>query len=299
MMTSGIRNLVNSAWFNRVIFGLIILAAIIVGLETYKPVVERFGWLIHTLDWIVIWLFALEAALKIAQHGKHGYRYFYDPWNVFDFTIVVVCLLPVGGHAAAILRLARVLRALRLVSAMPRLQLLVEALLHSIPSMFYVGMLLGILFYIYGVMGVFLFHENDPVHFGNLHLSLLSLFRIVTLEDWTDIMYIQIYGSDVYAIDNPVWAPERPHAQPLIAVLYFVSFVLLGTMIMLNLFIGVIINSMHEAQAAAESRKEHPSVDDELAELDQQMDHLKLRIAAIRKHVTEKKQPGDHEQPTP
>ncbi|QDU71710.1 ion transporter [Mucisphaera calidilacus] len=288
MLILKIRELVNSKLFGQAILGLILVAAVIVGLETYPEVMARYGDLIHTIDWVIITLFALEAILKMAQHGRHWYRYFYDPWNVFDFSIVVVCLLPVGGHAAAITRLVRVLRALRLISTLPKLQLLVEALLRSVPSMVYVGVLLVILFYIYAVMGVFAFRENDPVHFGNLQLALLSLFRIVTLEDWTDIMYIQMYGSDVFAIDNPAAQPEQPSAQPMLAVVYFVSFVLFGTMIMLNLFIGVIITSMEEAQAEAEARKEHPTVDDEFVELARDVDNIKLRLQAIRRHVSEK-----------
>ncbi|MBD3222505.1 ion transporter, partial [bacterium] len=247
--------LVASTGFQRAVLGLILAAAVIVGLETDRELMARHGGLIHALDWTVITLFGIEALLKMMQHGRRWPRYFTDPWNVFDFTILVVCLLPVGGHFAAVLRLARVLRALRLVSALPRLQILVSALLKSVPSMGYVGLLLLLLFYIYGVMGVALFAGNDPVHFGSLDLSLLTLFRVVTLEDWTDVMYIQMFGSDVFPIDNPAVEPTDPRARPVLGAAYFVSFVLLGTMIMLNLFIGVIIGSMQEAQAEAEQKE--------------------------------------------
>ena len=109
----------------------------------------------------------------------------------------------------------------------PRLQLLVSAMLKSLPSMGYVTILLFLLFYIYAVMGVMLFGKNDPVHFGDLWLSLLSLFRVVTLEDWTDVMYLQMFGSDVYQGYNQDYTgPIEPKAMPITAVLYFVSFVL-------------------------------------------------------------------------
>ncbi|MEQ9453051.1 MAG: ion transporter [Phycisphaeraceae bacterium] len=291
MLSQKIRLLVESSFFQYGVLGLILLAAVVVGLETYPGVMERYGAILYTVDWAILWLFVLEAVLKMAQHGRHWYRYFHDPWNVFDFTIIVVCLLPLDGHAAAVLRLARVLRALRLVSALPRLQLLVEALLKSIPSMGYVGMLLIILFYIYAVLGVFLFRENDPIHFGNLQLALLSLFRIVTLEDWTDVMYIQMFGSHVYAIDNPAVLPERSHAQPMVGALYFVSFVLVGTMIMLNLFIGVIINSMHEAQAEAEARKASTGAAEELVALEGELDRIKEKLRVVRHHLPEKESP--------
>ncbi|MEO1237907.1 MAG: ion transporter, partial [Planctomycetota bacterium] len=248
-MTDKLRAIVDHPWFSRAVLGLIVLAAVLVGLETYPDVVDRYGELLHTLDTVVIWLFALEAAMKMGAGGRRWYRYFRDPWNVFDFVIVVVCFLPVDAHYAQVLRLARVLRALRLISAVPKLQLLVGSLLRSLPSMAYVGLLLAIMFYVYAVLGVFLFRDNDPVHFRNLELSMLSLFRVVTLEDWTDIMYIQMYGSDNY----PFSAEDRGRfefsstARPFVGAFYFVSFVALGTMVMLNLFIGVIIQSMDEA----------------------------------------------------
>lgn len=135
---------------------------------------------------------------------------------------------------------------------------LVNTLLKSIPSIGYIGILLSVIFYIYATMGVFLFRYNDPVHFGNLQLSLLSLFRIVTLEDWTDIMYINMYGCD-----HAIWGYgaqagcTNPTAFGFGAVLYFVSFVLMGTMIVLNLFIGVIMNSMDEAKRDARDHRPH------------------------------------------
>jgi voltage-gated sodium channel len=275
--------LVASSRFQRAVLVVILVGAIVVGLETDRGLMERHGTLLKTIDWVVIGLFALEAALKMAQHGKRPYRYFREPWNLFDFTILVVCLLPVGGHFAAVLRLMRVLRALRLVSALPRLQILVSALFKSMPSMGYVGLLLLLLFYIYAVTGVVLFRDNDPIHFGSLDRALLSLFRVVTLEDWTDIMYIQMFGSDVFAIDNPAEVPVNPQAQPILGAAYFVSFVLLGTMVMLNLFIGVVIGSMQEAQAEAQlqiSPGRRQRIAEELDELTRRLHAVRGRIAS-------------------
>ena len=279
--TNRLQVLVASAAFQRTILGLILIGSVIIGLETYPGLMERHCTLLKTLDWVVIGLFGLEALLKMAQHGTRWPRYFKDPWNVFDFTILMVCLLPVGGHFAAVLRLLRVLRALRLVTAMPRLQILVSALFKSIPSMGYVGLLLILLFYIYAVTGVVLFRDNDPVHFGSLDTALLSLFRVVTLEDWTDIMYIQMFGSDVYGIDNPAEVPDNPTARPVLGAAYFVSFVLVGTMVMLNLFIGVIISSMQEAQAEAQIEiTPRPDRDlvRELTDLSKRIDGLRDRM---------------------
>lgn len=289
---------VSSQAFQRFILLVILIAALLVGIETYPHVVARYGGLIHALNTIVLWIFVFEAVVKMAQHGRAFYRYFLDPWNVFDFVIVVVCFLPINASYAAVLRLARVMRALRLMTVLPRLQLLVGALIKSIPSMVYVGVLLALSFYIYAVIGVFLFRENDPVHFRNLQIAMLSLFRVVTLEDWTDVMYIQMLGSDVYAYSNTTGLPTTPHGRPLVGALYFVSFVMFGTMIMLNLFIGVILNSMDEAEkeremehyAETQARGDATTLSDDLdtvrhqlASLQEAFDRLSLRIQADQK----------------
>ena len=110
---------VASKLFQNGILLLILLAAALVGIETYPAMEAKYGTILHLLDKIVLWLFVIEAVLKMAQHGKNWHRYFKDPWNIFDFTIVVVCFLPVNAQYAAVLRLARILRALRLVSVVP------------------------------------------------------------------------------------------------------------------------------------------------------------------------------------
>jgi voltage-gated sodium channel len=151
-----------------------------------------------------------------------------------------------------VFRMARLLRALRLFTILPRLQILISALLKSIPSLGYVGILLLLHFYIFAVMGTFLFRENDPVRFGNLQHSMTTLFQVVTLEGWNDVFHTQLYGSDVMYDDGWKTLPEasgrvsQPH--PYAAPAFFISFIMLGTMIMLNLFTGVIIGSMEEAR---------------------------------------------------
>ncbi len=253
-MSAPCKNVAESRAFQSFVLAMILVAAVLVGLETYPSVVSRHRPLLRLLNDVVLWIFVAEAVVKILQHGRRPWKYFTDPWNLFDFGIVVVCFLPVNASYAAVLRLARIMRALRLMTALPQLQLIVGALVRSIPAMGYVGILLFLNFYVYGVMGVYLFRENDPVHFGNLQTAMLSLFRVVTLEDWTDVMYLQMYGSDVYnaPYPNTTDLPVTPRAMPLVGAVYFVSFVMYGTMIMLNLFIGVILQSMDETRAQAE-----------------------------------------------
>jgi len=288
------RQITNSRWFNQFIIWVIIAAGILVGIETYHREDSPWRSTLESLDLLILVIFAAEFAIKIVAEGNRPWNYFRDPWNVFDFTVVAVCWLAhfaPSMHAGfvAVIRLARVLRVLRLVHALPQLKLLVNAMLKSIPSMGYVGILLILLYYIYGAMGVFLFGKNDPLHFGTLGTAMLSLFRISTLEGWSEIMYVNMFGCD-----NPKWGygPESgcisPEPHGVAAVLYFVSFVLVGTMIVLNLFIGVIMNAMDEVRAEHELEERHARKkagtehwEDEIAELHTQLDSIKKQLDYI------------------
>ena len=295
--------LVESKAFTRIVILLIIAAAVLVGLETSNSMLSKHGQLIHFLDSFILYAFAAEALLKIISHFPKPTQYFKDGWNIFDFSIVVICFMPFDAEYVAVLRLARVLRVLRLLSVVPKLQILVVALLRSIPSMFYVTILLFILFYIYAVLGVMLFSENDPKHYATLGDSMLSLFRVVTLEDWTDIMYINMYGSDNYGYEVSEMSryPGIVHsAAPIVSVIYHVSFVLFGTMIMLNLFIGVIMTGMQEAQeetlelnqqdkSNASKFGDYSALVDEMRELENQVESLRDRLRSVREREENKK----------
>ena len=197
-MSRVLKKVADAAWFHHAIIAVIVLAGALVGVETYQDFAHRHQRVLDLLDQIVIAIFALEVVVKMGAEGPRPWRYFLDPWNVFDFAIVVACFLPVNAQYVMVLRLARLLRVLKLVRALPRLQILVGALLKSIPSIGYVSLLLLLLFYVYAVAATLLFAGNDPVHFATLPLSMLSLFRAVTLEDWTDLMYINQHGCDAY-----------------------------------------------------------------------------------------------------
>ncbi len=254
-MSAYLRSIAQSRRFLYIVLALIVFAAVLVGLETNPKIEARYRPLLDALNNIVLWAFVVEALIKAGQHGWRFYRYFYDPWNVFDFAIIAVCFLPIDGHYVAVMRLARIFRALRLITAIPRLQILVNALLKSIPSMGYVGLLLFLLFYVYGVMGVFLFRENDPMRFGDLPNAMLTLFTVVTQEGWNEVLYIQMFGSDVFTTPNPNNMARKSVPQPLISAIFFITFIFLGTMILLNLFIGVILNSMEEVQQQANKER--------------------------------------------
>jgi len=286
-MVSALKKIENSSRFQNGILAVILLSAVVIGLETSREMMLAVGGFLHALDKIIVAVFVAEVLLKWGARWPRPWDYFRDGWNVFDFLIVVACLIPAGGSAIAVVRLFRVLRVLRLVRVIPRLRLIVVTLLHSLPSMFYVTLLLMMLFYVYAVAGVFLFRENDPVHFGDLTTAMLSLFRVVTLEDWTNIMYIQMFGSDAIVsyerkVDDIFAGPHyHPKAMPVTGALYFVSFVLLGTMIMLNLVIGVVVNSMSEAQKIQAEEKMHNILASESRTKDDRINLLKARIQEI------------------
>jgi voltage-gated sodium channel len=243
------KKIANAKWFQNGVTITIVFAGILVGMATYTDFAEENHSILEILNTLVLVIFIIEIVVKMLAEAPKSWNYFKDAWNIFDFIIVAAAFLPFGGSSIAILRLLRLLRVLKLIKALPKLQMLVGALLKSIPSMGYVSILLLLLFYIYAVAGVFFFGENDPIHFADLQTSMLSLFRVVTLEDWTDIMYINMFGCENYGYDGTMDVCTMSKANPTGSVFFFVSFVLIGTMIFLNLFIGVIMNGMDEARA--------------------------------------------------
>jgi len=269
------RRIVHAPWFQRSIILTILAAGVMAGVGTDPAMVAAHGTLLDSLDAIVLGIFIIEVILKLVAHSPRPWHYFRDGWNVFDFIVVVLCLLPVDSQFAVVLRLGRTLRLLRLVSTLPKLQLLVGALIKSFSSMGYVGLLLGLMFYIYGITGVHLFGGHDKEHFGSLSKAFLTLFQTITLDDWK-FLFASAAGS-----------------APAVAAAYFVSFILLGTMIMLNLFIGVIMNSMSEMHAeldeqirAKQSVAEKHSVQSDLAAIDQQLAALKSQLGDLRGKLT-------------
>ncbi len=249
--------------FNHGITVAIVLNAIVIGLDTSADLTADYGRWFNLANQIFLGIFVIEAAIKMMAHAPRVQDYFKDGWNVFDFSIIVLSLLPATGQLATRARPARLLRVLRLISTLPELRLIVATLVRSIPSMGHVLALMSIIFYVYAVAGYHLFHEIDPTHWRNLGISLLSLFRIVTLEDWTDIMYAAMA------------------AEPL-AWMYFVSFVVLGTFVVVNLFIAVVINNLDEAkQERLETLTSAPTREEILRELKQ----TQQALAAVQRKL--------------
>ena len=284
---------VRSTWFVNTVLVLIVVSGVLVGLETMPQFdnATSAGRAVDAMQQVILWCFVIEIALKIVACGARPWNYFRQPWNLFDVTIVAICFLPIDAEYAAVFRMARLLRTLRMVTILPRLQVLVGALLKAIPSLGYIGILLGLHFYVYAVAGTFLFRDNDPQRFGRLPETTLTLFQVLTLEGWNDVLATQYNGSDAEYPDS--WKELHPQrksqGRPLVAAAYFVSFIMLGTMIMLNLFTGVIISSMEEASAEREEevREEHLkskgflTLHDELSLLGRQLQTLSERLKGL------------------
>lgn len=292
-MTETLRRIVDSTRFQRFITLVILFTAVLVGVETYPSIVSRYGTVLHALDQLVLGIFTLEIVLKIGAQGQRPWRYFLDPWNVFDFLIVALAFLPVGAQYVTVLRLLRLLRVLRLVRALPRLQMLVGALLKSIPSMGYVSLLLLLIFYVYAVAGVFLFGQNDPFRFGSLQIAFVTLFQVATAEDWSTTLYTQMYSCAAAGYEGREALCVAPMASPVVAPFYFISFILVGTMVILNLFIGVIMKGMEESQqetAELEARRRlldrsvgetRDTLERDLQEIHRQLGDLRNSIQAL------------------
>ena len=281
-----LNSIVKSNWFNHLILGAVLVATVLVGIETYRDFVAQHEGILRILNQIVLYIFIIEIVIKVGAEGRKPWQYFLDPWNVFDFIIVAIYFLPFGGNSVIVLRLLRILRAMRLVTVLSQLQILVGALVRSIPSIGHVALLLFIHFYIYATMATYMYGENDPVHFRNLQLAMLSLFRVVTLEDWTDIMYINMYGCDQYGYDGIMERCTNPSAAPVGAAIFFVSFVMIGAMIILNLFIGVVLTAMQEMQEkvkleAASSKGDEFDPHLQIALLDKQLEEIRHNLRLL------------------
>jgi voltage-gated sodium channel len=215
--------IVESPQFRHAVTTLILVNAIIVGLETYVEVRAVYGDVLQVADRVVLYLFTAELALRFFA-ANPPLAFFRSGWNIFDLAIVALGFLP-ASEFFTVARLFRIIRVLRAISVVPDLQKVVAALLLSLPSLGHIAALLGLLIYVYGAIGTSLFGAFAPTHFGTLHQSVLTLFSVITLEGWVTVM------------DEVL--PHMPAAW-----IYFVTFILLGTFVALNFFVGVIVNNL-------------------------------------------------------
>ncbi|MBM3492763.1 MAG: ion transporter [Armatimonadetes bacterium] len=249
-MSCRCRRLADSRWFQHAVLVVIVANAVLIGIETDRALTARNAALFGVLNAVVQAIFVLEIAIRLAAHAPRLWPFFRDGWNVFDFAIVAVSLMPMAGPFVSVARLARLLRALRVVSAIPELRLIVGTMLRSIPSLGNVVVLLGLIIYVYAVLGVHLFGLSDPQRWGALPVAALTLFQILTLEGWVELQ------SHAMRTAPNAW-------------IYFVSFVVLASFVVVNLFIAIVINNLEAAKAEerAETRADAEAIFERLGEV--------------------------------
>jgi voltage-gated sodium channel len=239
-------------WVQHALIGLILVNAVILGMETSPTLMAAWGpWLIAA-DKAILAIFVVEIALRLAAHRL---AYFRDPWNVFDFSVVAIALLPASGPLA-VLRALRVLRVLRLITLVPSMKRVVGGLLSALPGLGSVAAIIGLIFYVSAVIATKLFGAAFPQWFGTLGDSAFTLFQVMTLESWA------------MGIVRPVME-VFPQAW-----IFFLVFILASTFTLLNLFIAVIVNAIHREQG-----DERPSVEGELARLHEEIVGLREDLA--------------------
>mmetsp|Transcript_28806 Transcript_28806/g.48591 ORF Transcript_28806/g.48591 Transcript_28806/m.48591 type:complete len:1280 (-) Transcript_28806:339-4178(-) len=271
-------------WFVGMVTCVIVLAGINVGAQTESRLtgIEYINRTLIVLDIFILTVFTIEVVLKILAEGDTPLRYFHDGWNRFDFIIVAGSYVPGAGSLLTILRLLRLLRVLKLVKSLPQLAVIVNALIMGLSSIGYIGLILFLSFYIFAIAGMMMFRNNDPFHFGNLHISMFTLFRCSTLDDWSEVLYVNMYGCDEYAgvyEDFPEMC-DSPKKQGILACIYFCSFIVIGAQVLLTLFIGVVTTSMEQAK---EIQLKEQNMDRQLNSLEKSLGLSEIQMNCFRK----------------
>ena len=260
-----LKRIESSKVFQGVVIAIIILSALTIGAKTYElpPLVEQ---TLTVLDNAITLFFLVEILFRFAACPVKR-RFLMDGWNLFDTLVVIGSLIPLDNSEAVLLgRLLRVFRVLRLVSVVPELRFLINSLLKAIPRMGYIALLMFIIFYIYAAMGSMFFASVDEVLWGDVAISMLTLFRVATFEDWTDVMYATM---DAYPLS---W-------------IYYLTFIFLTAFVFLNMMIGAILEVMSEEQNAKQAQKAH----DERDEIARQLQAVQEQLKELTKQVSEKR----------
>ncbi|MBK1644408.1 voltage-gated sodium channel [Thiocapsa imhoffii] len=254
---------IESRRVQRFILTLIVINAVTLGLETSATMTARYGDVLYVIDRMILGVFVIEILIKLYAQRLDFFR---RSWNVFDFIVIGIALIPASGPLA-VLRALRVLRVLRLASVHPRLRFVVEALLKAIPGITSIAGLMLLVFYVAAVIATGLFGARFPEWFGSLAASLYTLFQVMTLESWS------------MGIVRPVME-AYPYAW-----LFFIPFILIATFTMLNLFIGIIVDTMqtmHEAQHAIERERIEETVHRDSLHVETELRALREEIASLR-----------------
>lgn len=229
-MVARCAQIAKSARFQAFIFGVIVLNAVILGLSTYESIDDSVGHLLVLVNEICVGIFLVELTIRIVAYGRRPQDFFRDGWNVFDFVVITAAFVPGVRESTTLLRLARLLRVIRIVTVLPEFRVLVKGMARSLPPLGSIALMGVLLMYVYGMLGWILFHEGDPENWGTIGQSMLNLFVVLTLEDWPQYMRA---AQEIYP-----WA-----------WIYFVSYVMIASFLLFNVLIAVVLTSMEAARA--------------------------------------------------
>ena len=255
LLAYGCQDLAENNIFTTVMTLVIVLAGVTVGVGTDPRLAEKYADLLDLLDWIIQYVFLSEIIIKMLGEEYKPWKYFFDSWNCFDFIVVAGSFLLSGGSLVTILRLLRLLRVLKLLRALPQLTMIVTALMKGASAIVFISVILGMFYYFFGIIAITFFGENDVWHFGSLHMAMLSLFQASTMDNWSGVMWISLYGCDVQDGDNPDLC-TNPSSSFALASFFFMIIILVGALVLVTLFIGVVGMSMEEASQEQKKEKE-------------------------------------------
>ncbi|WP_057832025.1 ion transporter [Colwellia sp. TT2012] len=251
----------DSKIFQGVVIAVILLSALLIGAKTHNLSANAIAVLL-LMDVAVTVFFAIEISIRFlaCPEKKH---FFKSGWNIFDTVIVIGSLVPSGGAGVLLARLLRVFRVLRLISIVPELRLLINALLKAIPRMGYIALLMFVIFYIYAAIGSMFFHEINEVLWGDVSISMLTLFRIATFEDWTDVMY------------------ETMTVHPL-SWIYYLTFIFLTAFIFFNMMVGTVLEVMSQEHEKFRAEQHGESAEGGEPASRAQIDNLEKELQEIK-----------------
>ncbi|TQV78098.1 ion transporter [Exilibacterium tricleocarpae] len=248
--------------FELFVVGVIIFSALMIGAKTYdiSPALMK---TVYVLDWFITIVFLIEIIIRFL--GEENKRHFFKSgWNIFDTLIVTISLIPIDNSDMALVgRLVRIFRVLRMVSIIPELRMLLNSLIKALPQLGYVLLLMFIIFYIYAAIGSTFFRTVNQDLWGDIALSLLTLFRVMTFEDWTDVMYETM---EVYPFS---WA-------------FYLTFIFFTAFAFLNMIIGIVVNVLEEEHQRVRAQEAEAAGEPTLIELKQQLDEIKALLQQQR-----------------
>lgn len=228
-MARRLKRIADSPVFQNSILVVIVINALALGLQTYDGIDREFGDVLTIVDETCLAIFCVEILIRIGAYGSRPQDFFKNGWNVFDFVVVGAVFLPGTRENVTLLRLIRLFRVVRLVSVLPDLRVLVRGMAQSIPPIASLAVLAILVMYIYGMVGWIIFHEGDPENWGTIGQAMLTLFVMMTLESWPDLL------SSAMDVTNWAWV-------------YFVSYILLASFLIINVVIAIIISAVEEAR---------------------------------------------------